>query len=291
MKKRIVKPGAAKAPGDGEFSLIPPQKLLDLYAAMLKCRMIAKVVGKGKGGARGAARHFSCAVTAGVTIDLGPSDALCPTFSDVSPCAVKGVSIKTLLRWWAHPTARLPREVALANVISPAGSLEARYEAALRLAADYRSSNSRAAVAFFAESGVGRTKAGSNRQLASEMLESFLLQAVARRLPILFVVDGARDASDYVGIYEKCGVPGMVVDKDDAVAVYRSASEALVHARRGNGPTLIDSRPWVPNRQKSKAREPKDSIDKMEAYLAGKGLVYRPVKARIAREFTAEFEF
>ena len=62
--------------------------------------------------------------------------------------------------------------------------------------------------------------------------------------------------------WEEYGVPGMVVDGHDVVAVYRVESEANPHARKGHGPTLIESvhvSPGCP-------------LSKMEDYLAGKGL-------------------
>ena len=40
----------------------------------------------------------------------------------------------------------------------------------------------------------------------------------------------------------ECGFPGIVVDGQDVVAVWRVAHEAIRHARDGSGPTLIDCR-------------------------------------------------
>ena len=38
------------------------------------------------------------------------------------------------------------------------------------------------------------------------------------------------------------GVPGVVVDGQDALAVYRVVAEAVARARAGEGPTLIEAR-------------------------------------------------
>jgi TPP-dependent pyruvate/acetoin dehydrogenase alpha subunit len=290
MKKREVKPGVAiTPPGDGEFSLIPHNKLLELYAAMLKCRMIADAISKGKKSARRKrSALISEAVTVGVTIDLQAGDAISPTAFDLTPCAFRGIALKTLLRWWANPSARVPRVISHANVISPAASTTARLEAALRMAAHFRSTNSGSVVVFFTGPDTLRSKPAFSPTLSRERLRSFLLRAAAGRLPILFVRQGNPDGDDFLPISEQCGVPGMVVDCDDVVAVYRIASETLAHARRGNGPTLIDSKPWQLNDRGRKTRKLRDSIGKMELYLSEKGLAYKSIKKRIGKEFAAE---
>ncbi len=289
MKKSEVRPGVAPAPpGNGEFSLIPNNKLLDLYAAMLKCRMIAGGIANVIADRRNRSLLTSAAVTTGVTIDLQASDAIGPVLSDLTPCALKGVALKTLLRWWANPSGRIPKVVARANVIPPAASDAARHEAALRLAAHFRSTNCGSVVVFFAGPDTLRSKPSASSNSSRELLESFLSQAAAERLPILFVLRSDGNAVDYIPISKQCGLPCMVVDRDDVVAVYRVASEALTHARRGNGPTLIDSKPWRLNGRGRKTSELHYSIGKMELYLAGKGLAYRSVKDKVIKEFAAE---
>jgi pyruvate dehydrogenase E1 component alpha subunit len=288
MKKSKVKPGVASAPpGDGEFSLIPHNKLLDLYAAMLQCRMLANAIANATAGRRRRSLRISEAVTAGVTIDLLAGDAISPAPADLTPCALKGVAPKTLLRWWSNFSARVPVRVARANVIPPSPSTAARLEAALRLAAHFRSAKSGSVVVFFDGPDNLRSRPAGPPALSRNLLQFFMRQAARERLPILFVRQSNEDGEDFLAISRQCGVPGMVVDCHDVVAVYRVASEALSHARRGNGPTLIDSKPWRPKGRAGKSREVHGSIGKMELYLAGKGLAFRSVKDRIAKEFPA----
>ncbi len=294
MKKSEVKPGVAPAPpGESEFSLIPNNKLLDLYAAMLKCRMIADIIASVTAGRRKRSFLTSAAVTAGVTIDLQASDAISPVLADLSPCALKigmlkGVALKTLLRWSADPSSRIPKVVARANVIPPAASNAARLEAALRLAAHFRSTNCGAVVIFFAGQDSQLSGPAASSALSRELLESVLPQVAAERLPILFVRQSDENGDDYFPTSMQCGVPCMVVDRDDVVAVYRAVSEALAHARRGNGPTLIDSKPWRVNGRGRKTSGLHNSIGKMELYLAGKGLAFKAVKNKAVKEFAAE---
>jgi pyruvate dehydrogenase E1 component alpha subunit len=289
MKKREAKPGVAPAlPGDVEVSLIPNNKLLHLYAAMLKCRMIANAVANGATGRRQRPLLLSEAITAGVTIDLLASDAISPVPSDLTPCALKGAALKTLLRWWSNPSTRVPRVFARANVIPPSPSTAARLEAALRLAAHFRSTKSGSVVVFLDGPDAPRSRLAASPALPPKLLRSYLRQAARERLPVLFVRQSDEDSNDSLDLSGQCGVPGMAVDCDDVVAVYRVASEALSHARRGNGPTLIDAKPWRPKGRLRKTREVRDSIRKMELYLAGKGLAFRSVKDRIAKEFPAQ---
>jgi acetoin:2,6-dichlorophenolindophenol oxidoreductase subunit alpha len=288
MKRSEVKPGVAVAPqGEGEFSLIPNSKLLDLYAAMLKCRAVADRIPNGTPHRRRGSFLISEAVTAGVTIDLLASDAISPTPSDPTPCVLKGVALKTLLRWWFHPSTRLSAYVARAHVIPPAGSAAARLEASLRLAAHFRSANNGSVLVFFAGPITPLSKPAVSPDLSHQLLEPFLHRAAAARLPILLVGQSHQDGEDLLTISEQSGVPGMAVDCDDVVAIYRVASEALSHARRRNGPTLIDCKPWA-MRDRKKARQVRDPVRKMELYLTGKGLSSKLVRQKFEKEFAAE---
>jgi acetoin:2,6-dichlorophenolindophenol oxidoreductase subunit alpha len=98
------------------------------------------------------------------------------------------------------------------------------------------------AVAFFGE---GASNQGSFH-------ESLNLAALWQ-LPVLFVCEDNRYAisvaksestsiawnSDRASAY---GMPGVLVDRNDALAVYEAAGEAIARARRGDGPTLLEVR-------------------------------------------------
>jgi pyruvate dehydrogenase E1 component alpha subunit len=300
MKKSEVEPGvAAASPGEGEFSLIPHHKLLDLYAAMLKCRAIAARLPIAIRRRRTGSSLICEAVSAGIIINLTASDAISPAPSDLTPCALKGVSPKTLLRWWPNQSGRIPARFAQAHVIPPSASTAARLEAAVRLASHIRSANDGSVVVFFAapDAPTGRRSSANPAApaLSRQLLQSFLRHAAQQRLPILFVWQCNRDSEDLPAIAQQCGVPGMAVDSNDVVAVYRVASEALAHARRGSGPSLIDSRSWRPDgsspkkdRRPPKKPESLDPIGKMELYLAGKGLAYTPAKRKVLKEIATQ---
>ena len=100
----------------------------------------------------------------------------------------------------------------------------------------------RVSVSFF---GDGATEEG-------HFHESLNLAAVYR-LPVLFVCENnfysshmhlgeRRVESDLHRFGEVSGMPGIVLDGNDVIAVYRAASESVQRARLGEGPTLLECR-------------------------------------------------
>jgi TPP-dependent pyruvate/acetoin dehydrogenase alpha subunit len=77
-----------------------------------------------------------------------------------------------------------------------------------------------------------------------------------------------------------CNFPSITVDGNDAVAVYRVVSEAIAHARKGSGPTLIECASW----------ENSDPIQNMEKYLTRKGLLNKRFTPNEAARFNQEFD-
>ncbi|MGH9600436.1 MAG: thiamine pyrophosphate-dependent enzyme, partial [Terracidiphilus sp.] len=86
-----------------------------------------------------------------------------------------------------------------------------------------------------------------------------------------------------------CSLPAIVVDAHDAVALYRVAQEAIAHARRGGGPTMIACTPFRAAGASVNKRTG-DPIAKMERYLAGKGLPASRLKAAVTAGFSRELD-
>ena len=164
-------------------------------------------------------------------------------------------------------------------------------------------------VAFF---GDGASNEGSFHEAAN--------MAALYRLPCVFVcenngfgeytpqakhqavVDVADRASGY-------GMPGVVVDGMDVMAVYETAGEAIERARRGEGPSLLECKTYrfydhvgvrgmgLSYRTDEELEEWKkrDAISSFEASLISQGVMTdRSVKAvytRVNREITAGIEF
>jgi TPP-dependent pyruvate/acetoin dehydrogenase alpha subunit len=67
------------------------------------------------------------------------------------------------------------------------------------------------------------------------------------------------------------------------VAVYRVATEAIMHARKGNGATLIEC-------ETAGGGKAHDPILKMEVYLTRKGLFSEGLKSKTVASFTKELK-
>jgi pyruvate dehydrogenase E1 component alpha subunit len=81
------------------------------------------------------------------------------------------------------------------------------------------------------------------------------------------------------------GFPGVVVDGNDLLAVYEETQKAIAHARKGEGPTLVECKTyrWMghnlndPQAYRSPEEveewKKKCPIKRFEGYLRGKGLL------------------
>ncbi|WP_094607131.1 Acetoin:2,6-dichlorophenolindophenol oxidoreductase subunit alpha [Sporomusa silvacetica DSM 10669] len=100
------------------------------------------------------------------------------------------------------------------------------------------------AVCFFGD-------AASNRGTFHEALN----MATIWNLPLVFICENnlygisncqrdhmkVTDVADRASAY---GIPGVVVDGNDVIAVYEAAAEAIERARRGDGPSLVECKTW-----------------------------------------------
>jgi len=77
--------------------------------------------------------------------------------------------------------------------------------------------------------------------------------ASALKLPVIFVCENnqygeftpaasAMNIKDIAVRAQGYGIPGVIVDGTDAIAMYAAAQEAVARARRGAGPTLIEAK-------------------------------------------------
>ncbi len=101
------------------------------------------------------------------------------------------------------------------------------------------------------------------------------------KLPVIFVCENNRygeftpmeKATNVVDIAERAkgyGIPGIVADGTDPLAMYEIATEAVARARRGEGPTLIEAKTYRIG----------DHAEGETAFLAGQ--TYRPEAERQA---------
>ena len=109
--------------------------------------------------------------------------------------------------------------------------------------------------------------------------------AAEHLLPVLFVVLPATQRPDanakatrpgaMSAISHRHGVPGMAVDADDAVALYRVAQEAIARARIGGGAALMECVPFLLEDTKRLPQTTADAIEELERYMLGRGVATR----------------
>jgi len=229
---------------DETFSLISNQKLLALYAAMVECRKkaaSAKAQMPGRSGRAAASLDsiVGCeAAFVGAAIDLGSGDAI----------AAKLLA-ESVLRA-VNRSVFIAAELGLNN---PGAS-------AIH-------GNLNVSIVF------------SNRKEAEQISWRKMLERTIRKSrAVLFVclTDGQESllagTTAQISMHKRrYALPTITVDGCDVVAVYRVVSEAITHARKGNGATWIEC-----------VIEPsRDPIEYMAQYLRRKGLLDESPASRV----------
>jgi TPP-dependent pyruvate/acetoin dehydrogenase alpha subunit len=233
----------AELPHNG-FSLISNEKLIAIYTAMLRCRLIvqhSRTLAKSNLASRSHASTLGReAAAVGVSIDLRRTDRLA--------CVASA---------HAHPSALYS--------IRPKVPVIEDINSAIRFAIRQKQKKSSNLVAVFSLHPFSSFDEG---QLA-------LQQASDQKLPILFVAPApkplrtksrARTKNTSQPTYS---FPTFSVDGNDAVAVYRVATESIFHARKDHGASLIEC-VHTPG---------SDPLRNMENYLRNKSL-YTPALKR-----------
>jgi 2-oxoisovalerate dehydrogenase E1 component len=189
------------------------------------------------------------AIAVGVTAALGADDWILPMHRNLGVFTGRGLDLARLFRQLFGKDGGYTRgrdrtfhfgllDKRIVGMISHLGAM-LPVAAGLGLAAQLKGTK-QVAAAF---TGDGATSEG-------DFHEAVNLAAVWK-LPVLFVVENnqyglstpsseqfaCRDLADRGLGY---GIPGVVVDGNDVLAVYRAVSEAAERARRGEGPTLLE---------------------------------------------------
>ena len=125
------------------------------------------------------------------------------------------------------------------------------------------------------------------------------------RLPIIFMVENCAQShpigagtvqsdDDLRDRAEAYGFPGITVDGNDIVAVWRVTQESIHRARSGAGPTLIECRTWrwhaeaatsASNGRPSKSLQNHDPLRHMEHYMKKRSLWKQAWKERLAGDY------
>lgn len=279
----------AALPTESSNSLIPDDKLIAIYTSMLKCRMLReRVRNLARTGKKRAFNLGSEAVAAATLIDVQCDDCLISAALHRCAALLKGLPLANLLPPLSTRAASANAgfgagriHVASGVLVAPLAGAGFRNLSAAGLAAGCafaarHSNRENVAIAFYE---------GAHTENSWRELFHF---ALAHNLPVILVRQSAHSLRQLSsrGRSGK-GAPGSLpiipVDANDAVAVYRVAHEAIAHARRGSGPTLIDC---VSLRLVGDRKQDSDCIARMERYLQVKGLRPDKIRAGVTQKFT-----
>jgi pyruvate dehydrogenase E1 component alpha subunit len=236
---------------------ITRDKLLSMLRTMLTIRMfelqVADIFAQGLTPGGGHLYVGEEAVAAGVCAHLGPDDYITSTHRGHGHCIAKGGDIKKMMaelfgrrdgyckgKGGSMHIADVGLGILGANGIV-GGGLPIAVGAGL--SSKYRGTD-QVVVSFFGD-GASNTAAFHEAVNMSSIWD----------LPVIFVCENNMyaistsqeyhtridDIADRAPAY---GIPGLVVDGNDVVAVYEAAGEAIYRAREGKGPTLLECKTY-----------------------------------------------
>ncbi|MCI0348724.1 MAG: thiamine pyrophosphate-dependent dehydrogenase E1 component subunit alpha [Acidobacteriales bacterium] len=303
-----------RAQGNGAPAL-NEEILKRLYSYMLKCRTVeerARILFKqGKFAGNYYAAVGQEATEVGCTIDLEEQDTIAPSHRDFISNIMKGTPLKLMFaQLYARNTSpdkgrSSPAHCGYAplNIITPASTIAAQLNIGTGVALAYKMQKKPNIV--MALSGEGSTSLGFWHEAVNF--------AGVHKLPIVYVIQNNRWAEsvsvklqtaveDLSVKAQAYGFPGVTVDGNDVVAVYRAAREAIHRARTGGGPTLIECKTyrWYGHSEidPAKYRPPeeveywksRDPIPAMERYLTKQNLWSDEWKQQLLAGFNKEID-
>jgi TPP-dependent pyruvate/acetoin dehydrogenase alpha subunit len=257
------------------------------------------------------------AVAAGVCAHLNRSDYVTSTHRGHGHALAKGVSMgKALAEIWGKPNGTNGGRGGSMHIYDPScgflgtnGIVGAGIPIAsgAGMAASLRGEG-QVAVSFFGDGAVNNCAFHEGINLAG-----------ALQLPVVFVCENNLYATETpfrrvtanlnVGSRGAAyGIPGLTVDGNDVLEVYRAAGEAVARARSGQGPTLLECAtyrhfghfegdPGIGYRSKDEIAEWKhrDPIERFSRVMIQSGLAaerdLRDVDAEVEREVEQAYHF
>jgi len=301
-----------------ETADVPPATMRAMYVTMLKIRLfeekVADLVSK---------EEIICpchlyigqeAVAAGVCANLRRDDLVFSTHRSHGHYLAKGGDTKAMMAelygrgtgcsrgkggsmHLASPDIGLPGSTAIVS-----GSIPPAAGAALAFCLQKRDTVS---VAFFGDGAV-------NEGLWYETLNF----ASLKKLPVIFICENnlysthmpVSECLADTDIYKKAesfNMPGVRIDGNNVVEVYRTAEKAIEDARHGKGPALIECLTYRwrghvgPSDDLDKGLRSKEEVDywmdrcpikTLEGFLSEQGIVSKSEKDKIYRSIEGEIE-
>jgi hypothetical protein len=260
-----------------ENSLISVEKLRQIYAAMLKRRLLARHLRSPNRIRRTQQPHFHEACEIGSTIDLRATDTL--------------VTLPTQqLDLSTSPSLRVLNQ---SDVGDPLPKTDGGWPTVIQtLHFDQRTALATGAACLHWAQDKGNLVMAFVEEDEIANARDSLRFAHDHCLPIIYVLlkNSPFKTSRRSLARKPSLMPIIPVDQIDVVAVYRVCFEAIDKARRGAGPTLIQCvrGPKSSRRRKSAQAESRDPLLYMELYLRKKDLWSDELKRNAEADFSRE---
>ncbi len=286
-----------------------PEVLRTLYSVMLKARLLEEQVlallRAGRLPGVPVPILGGEATEVGACIGLQPHDSFATTQPKLATHVVSGTPLihvfAQLFNVEKKYLAANPPNGAAMRVVPQTATIEAQFNITAGVALAYRRQERTDVVVTMADDGLAAL--GFWHEAASI--------AANERLPIVFVVENSAQARpDAANVFradedlrdraEAYGFPGITVDGNDVVAVWRVAQESIHRARSGAGPTLIECRTWRWHAEADlgggdskpkllKARKEHDPLHRMEHYMKKRSLWKQGWKDTLVEGYGAAF--
>jgi TPP-dependent pyruvate/acetoin dehydrogenase alpha subunit len=261
-------------------SLISDEKLKQLYAAMLKLRLLNEQSHSNTGKSRSRSR-FQEACEAACIIDLRSHDTVACSTDEAFAAFVGSSSLRS-----SNGLDGQQPTMAATSKTSPPILLQ------LNKPSDRLILATGAAFTYQAQKTGNLVIAFNNAEKLSQVSDS-LRFAFDHRLPIIYVQRAARANTNSASPRTKSSqLPAISVDQSDAVAIYRVAYEAIDKARRGVGPTIIQCVRYSAGLRKlaSNLVDTDDPLEHMEQQLRKKSLWSEEFKRSLEENFREDLK-
>jgi pyruvate dehydrogenase E1 component alpha subunit len=240
--RRVI--GDGEAVQDGEVEGLGEPALLELYRNMVLLRTYDErsLVYHRQGRIGTYAIYWGHeAMQAGAHYALAEEDWIFPSYRESAIGLLRGMPPEVVLSWWrGHPAGWWdPRKYRLASITVPIATHvphAAGFAWGARLKGD-----SACAVVFFGDGATSEGAFHEGANFAAVMRAPVVLLCNNNQWAISTPLSAQTRAETLADKAVGYGMPGVRVDGGDVLAVYEAVSEALVRARRGEGPTFVEA--------------------------------------------------
>src|SRR4051812_6817363 len=241
---------------------------------------------------------------------LRPTDWLYPAYREVGAALFRGYDLRTFMcqlfgnaldpvRGRQMPVHHSIRRLNFVSISSPVAT-QIPHAVGTAWAAKL-SGKDDVALAFFGEGGTSTPIFHTSLNLAAVMKAPAILMCRNNGWAISVPRSVQTAAPTFAQKAVASGMPGVLVDGNDILAVIHVVAEAAARGRRGDGPTLIEARTYRRGAHSSsddpsvyrEPAEPKeweqhDPLDRLRKYMLGRGELAPDFETRLRQELVEQ---